>query len=188
LPPDFPRRLISLFEDYGESLREDEWIEQTPSGWNKPVRYDATSRNRLHRLLDSAYEDHIDLTGHVTMARVTTRAKMAVELADGREIEVAFRPEDEETIIAALKDHATAKLRVIGKGAFAGTGLLQRVVDVSSITLLVGGQLPYDNSVRPIWEEIEEIISQVPEEEWDKLPTDGAENHDRYITRQFRGE
>ena len=34
---------------------------------------------------------------------------------------------------------------------------------------------------RPIWELITEISSQVPDEEWAKLPTDGAENHDHYL-------
>jgi uncharacterized protein (DUF433 family) len=35
--------------------------------------------------------------------------------------------------------------------------------------------------VRPLWEIAEEISSQVPLEEWEKLPTDGAEQHDHYL-------
>ncbi len=34
---------------------------------------------------------------------------------------------------------------------------------------------------RPIWEVIAEISSRVPDEEWAKLPTDGAENIDHYL-------
>ncbi len=34
---------------------------------------------------------------------------------------------------------------------------------------------------RPIWEVITEISGQVPDEEWAKLPVDGAENHDHYL-------
>ena len=34
---------------------------------------------------------------------------------------------------------------------------------------------------RPIWEVITEISSQVSEEEWAKLPTDGSINHDHYL-------
>ena len=34
---------------------------------------------------------------------------------------------------------------------------------------------------KPIWEVFEEIASSVPEEEWAKLPIDGAEQHDHYI-------
>ncbi len=34
---------------------------------------------------------------------------------------------------------------------------------------------------RPIWEVITEISSQIPEEEWAKLPSDGSSNHDHYL-------
>ena len=34
---------------------------------------------------------------------------------------------------------------------------------------------------KPIWEEIEEITAGIPDEEWLKLPADGAEQHDHYI-------
>lgn len=34
---------------------------------------------------------------------------------------------------------------------------------------------------RPLWEIAEEISSQVPLEEWAKLPRDGADQHDHYL-------
>lgn len=34
---------------------------------------------------------------------------------------------------------------------------------------------------RPIWEIIAEISAEIPMEEWAKLPTDGAEQHDHYL-------
>ena len=33
----------------------------------------------------------------------------------------------------------------------------------------------------PLWEIAEEISSQIPIEEWEKLPPDGAEQHDHYL-------
>lgn len=36
-------------------------------------------------------------------------------------------------------------------------------------------------AVRPLWEIAAEISSQVPLEEWEKLPADGAEQHDHYL-------
>jgi hypothetical protein len=36
-------------------------------------------------------------------------------------------------------------------------------------------------SVRPLWEIANEISSQIPREEWEKLPADGAEQHDHYL-------
>jgi Arc/MetJ-type ribon-helix-helix transcriptional regulator len=34
---------------------------------------------------------------------------------------------------------------------------------------------------KPIWEEILELTADVPDEEWENLPTDLAEQHDHYI-------
>jgi hypothetical protein len=34
---------------------------------------------------------------------------------------------------------------------------------------------------RPIWEVIAEISSEIPMEEWEKLPSDGSVNHDHYL-------
>jgi len=39
----------------------------------------------------------------------------------------------------------------------------------------------FDATAKPIWEVIEEILGDVPEEELRKLPPDGAAEHDHYI-------
>jgi hypothetical protein len=36
-------------------------------------------------------------------------------------------------------------------------------------------------SARPLWELAEEISAQVPFDEWQKLPADGAEQHDHFL-------
>jgi hypothetical protein len=36
-------------------------------------------------------------------------------------------------------------------------------------------------SVRPIWEEIREIVKDVPDEVWERLPSDGSLNVDHYL-------
>ena len=40
---------------------------------------------------------------------------------------------------------------------------------------------PPRENVRPIWEIITELSAQVPMEEWERLPRDGAEQHDHYL-------
>lgn len=34
---------------------------------------------------------------------------------------------------------------------------------------------------KTIWEEIREIVKDVPDEVWDRMPRDGAEQHDHYL-------
>ncbi len=38
-----------------------------------------------------------------------------------------------------------------------------------------------EHSVKPIWERILERTADIPDEEWDKLPVDLAEQHDHYL-------
>jgi Arc/MetJ-type ribon-helix-helix transcriptional regulator len=42
-------------------------------------------------------------------------------------------------------------------------------------------QNPPATTEKPIWEDILEMTADVPDEEWDKLPSDLAEQHDHYI-------
>lgn|GEM_PF-5298175 len=39
----------------------------------------------------------------------------------------------------------------------------------------------FNPKAKPIWEELLEIANSIPEEELDKLPRDGAKNHDKYL-------
>jgi Arc/MetJ-type ribon-helix-helix transcriptional regulator len=34
---------------------------------------------------------------------------------------------------------------------------------------------------KPVWERIQELTADIPDQEWDKLPADLSEQHDHYI-------
>ncbi len=180
LPEQFPKHLLVLFQDYGKTLRDDEWIEHRPPKRESGIRYDALVRERLTRWVESPYEDAIDLTGEVTMARVSNPL-MTIQLDGDRKIEAAFRPEDEDKITTALRDHKTAKLRVIGRGLFGPDGVVRKVTEVTDVNLLPTGNQPFDSSAKPIWDVFAEILSDVPTEQFARLPVDGADRHDFYI-------
>jgi antitoxin component of MazEF toxin-antitoxin module len=57
-------------------------------------------------------------------------------------------------------------------GLAPGTDLVAEVQD---------GRIVLQRPRRPIWEEIADLIADVPPEELVKLPTDGASQHDHYI-------
>lgn len=180
LPLDFPKPLLGNFRNYGQSLQFDEWIEHRTATNQQLCRYDAEVKSRLVSWADSSYDDYAEVTGEVTMARVS-KPRMSIELRDGREIEAAFRAEDEETITTALQQHKTARLQVVGRGQFSVDGVLQRLIEVEQVRLLPSAELPVDEAAKPIWEEFATILGAVPAEELAKLPLDGAENHDFYI-------
>jgi hypothetical protein len=180
LPSNFPKRVLPLFQQYGTTLRAGERIEQRPYGWEHFVTFNDTVRANLVRGIDSSYTATIDLVGNVTMARVN-KPKMAIQLADTREVEAVFLSEHEDAIVTALKDHETAKVRVIGIGQFSGAGELQRIVEVNRVQLLPKGEMVFDSSAPPIWAQFQEIASRLPSDAFDHVPPDGASRHDFYL-------
>lgn len=180
LPEQFPKHLLVLFQEYGKTLRDEEWIEQRPAKRESVVRYDAAVREQLTRWVETPYEDAVDLTGEVTMARVSNPL-MTIQLNDGRKIEAAFRLEDEDIITSALKQHTTAKLRVVGRGQFGADGQVRKVTQVTEVSLFSSGERPFDSSAKPIWDVFAEILADTPDEQFAMLPVDGADRHDFYI-------
>jgi hypothetical protein len=57
----------------------------------------------------------------------------------------------------------------------------QRVLSMVEELLSEKNDSSGNGVVRPLWEIVDEISAQVPLEEWQKLPTDGAEQHDHYL-------
>ena len=186
IPAEFPKELLKHFNDYGTTLHDDEWIEHRPQRSGRKCRYDYVAKQRLIRWIAEPYEDRVDVTGTVTMARVN-RPRMAIEI-DGREVEAKFSLEDEEAITTALKDHETAKLRVMGRGQFSAEGTLVRLTAIHNVKLVDEGQTPFDSTAKPIWEEFAELAGTIPKDELAKLPEDGATRLDDYIYGKSKGK
>jgi antitoxin component of MazEF toxin-antitoxin module len=53
--------------------------------------------------------------------------------------------------------------------------------DTDLIAEVADGRITLRRPYRPIWEEIADLVADVPPEELAKLPTDGASQHDHYI-------
>ena len=51
----------------------------------------------------------------------------------------------------------------------------------ASVTMTEEELLKRRRPPRPIWEMVEELLRDIPQEVQDSLPTDGSEQHDHYI-------
>ena len=60
----------------------------------------------------------------------------------------------------------------------------EQLKDVLAYVRKIGKENGEDKSIKPkkkIWEEIEEIMKDIPKEAWEGMPTDGSLNHDHYL-------
>ncbi len=89
---------------------------------------------------------------------------------------IVVPPEVENSIHAAVRGGYFASID--DAMTEAARLLLQQLQQRQASPPPAAGQ---ESSEKPIWEEILELTADVPDAEWDKLPTDLAEQHDHYI-------
>ena len=88
-------------------------------------------------------------------------------------MEGKYSAADEAKVLDALHEHKTARLRVRGVGEFGTSDrMLKRFTKVEAVDLAVSDTATYDESVLPIWEQLDAIGRSAPEGAWDSVPSD----------------
>ena len=182
-PEYLPANVIPFFQDWGKTLGPEEAILLKGSG-EECLRFDISIRERLSGVRTERYEDTVDIVGEVRAAELRAREEggsFSIQMEDGGSVPGAFSSEQEARITEALHEHHRVRLRITGQGEFEPGGRLNRILRVDSIEERQAGEVPYDPDAPRIWEVIAQIGESVPVEEWDKVPTDLAENIDHYL-------
>lgn len=181
LPETFPKRLLSQFDNYGKSLRENESFEQKPAKRDKSSSYSIETRDRLVKLSESEYEDTIDIVGEVRAADLDG-LRFSIKMDDGIKISGKFDSEQESIITDALRDHESQRIRVKGRAHFTPLeGKIKNIFNVEEIILQPAGQPEYNPNTQPIWEIASKIGTSIPDKEWEKVPADLSKNLDHYL-------
>jgi hypothetical protein len=178
LPGRSPRALLPDYAKWGQSLGENEAVEMQVSE-KKPVYLTPAHRQKLEKLVEIPHEDCVEVSGEVFEADVK---KVRFQLWSGEDtsVTVVFTPEQEDQVTTALKEHKTARMFVKGLGEYSPQGKLLRVFQVDELRLTTS-ETHYDKSARPIVDILEELAKEIPQEEWDKLPSDLNDNLDHYL-------
>ncbi|MBM3498166.1 MAG: hypothetical protein FJX74_05800 [Armatimonadetes bacterium] len=179
LPDGFPGALIEDYYRWGETLEGGESVEiDSPLG--EPARLTGASRARLRRFAEARYEGPVDLTGEVLEADVRQQ-RFQIWPPGGTGVPVSFRSEQEDQVTLALRDHRSARLRVVGRGEYDTRGSLARVTSVDALHVVSGQARAYDPSVPPIEAVIDQLVREVPSAAWASVPDDLIENLDHYV-------
>jgi hypothetical protein len=125
------------------------------------------------------YEDRVEISGEVFEADVK-KGRFQLWSGEDTAVSVAFTSEQEDQVTTALKEHKTARMYVKGLGEYSPQGKLLRVLQVDKLRLTTS-ERHYDKSARPIEDLLKELAREIPQEEWDKLPSDLNDNLDHYL-------
>jgi hypothetical protein len=180
LPDRFPKRLVSEYTKWGQTLAADETIEFTPPSRARPARVSAEHRQRLEAYAETPYEDVVDAEGEVLEADVHQR-RFQLWKDNQNAVTVSFSEEQEEDVTTALKEHRSLRLHVTGRGEYSPDGQLLRIMEVQSLDIVQSQASEYDRAIPPIEDVLSSIASEVPQEEWDNLPPDLTDDLDHYL-------
>ena len=142
---------------------------------------EADQRDQVAAVTERSYEDIVDLTGEVRQADLDG-SNFALRLESGVKVTGTFRPDDEALITDALRDHESRRVRLQGMADFSDEdGTIRRITRIENLEVSPVGPIQYDSSVRPIWEVVAEMGSEIADEEWSKVPSDLASNLENYL-------
>jgi len=178
LPERFPKALLPEYIKWGQTLADEESVEMRVAE-KKPVYLTLTHRQKLAKFSETAHEDIVEISGEVFETDVK-KGRFQLSSAEDTIVTVSFTPEQEDQVTTALKEHKTVRMSVKGSGEFSPQGKLLRVLQVNELKLITNDR-SYDQSARPIEELLNELAKEVPQEEWDRLPSDLNDNLDHYL-------
>ena len=122
----------------------------------------------------------VNLSGEIRAADLD-HGTFVLCLSDGTRVRATFSPMQETIITEALREHASRRLHLRGRGEFQRNGKLKRLVSVKQLQVKSAREKRFDRNARPIWEIAAEIAATVPDAEWARLPTDLAANYKHYL-------
>ena len=182
LPPALPRNVIPFFRDFGRSLREAETLFVQSRHRSTAAPYTAKARQILADWTEATYEDVVDAVGEVNMANVRGGAFELPVVPGQPPVKGKFSEAQEAEVLTALQSHATTRLHVKGVGEFSQADRqLRKLLRVDSVAAATTTEPAYVEGIKPIWETLAELGASVPDEVWEKVPTDLAKRLDHYL-------
>lgn len=178
LPQRFPKSLLSEYTKWGQTLADDESVELKVAE-KKATYFTSANRQKLELYSETPHENYAEITGEVFEADVKKEHFHILSNEDGM-VKVVFAPEQEDKVTTALKEHRTVKMFVKGLGEYSPQGKLLRILRVDELKIMTEGKI-YDSSAPSIEDLLCKIAEEVPQEEWEKLPSDLSYNLDHYL-------
>lgn len=180
LPDDLPKTVLAEFAKWGQYLFADEQIEIATPSDEKPAVVTPHSRETLLAFQDAPHEAFADITGEILAADVRQQ-RFQLWINERTPVAASFTSEFEDKVTAALRDHKTTRVRVVGRAEFSPQGEPIRLTSIETWEVQPVTEAPLDETERPIEQILTELAGEVPEADWKRLPGDLTSHLDHYL-------
>ncbi len=179
LPQRFTRQLLPEYAKLGQGLPHGAGFAiAVPT--KPPIPVTQAERDWLSDRRERDYEDHLDVVGRVLSVDVE-RKTLAIQTDQDRRIEIGYEPDREQEAIGALSAYETARVQLRGRCVRKPGGELRQVIAVEGLDFFPDGEPERDPNAPSIEEKILEMFREVPEEEWERVPSDLSTRLDYYL-------
>ena len=181
LPENLSDRVISLFNHWGKTLKDDECIDLSEGNKNGAI-FDADTRKKLQTLISKPKQYLIEMTGEVqtTDLKKEIGRSFKLLLENGETIPGVFIHKQEATVTENLQG-PQVQIWFEGMEEFDPSEQLPSILNIDRLETRKPGERPFDPTEPSIWEKIAKIRESIPKEAWDDVPTDLASNLDHYL-------
>ena len=121
-------------------------------------------------MAERSYEKQVEVTGRVLAVDIP-KGQCQLWLDDTTYVPLAFTEKQEPCIANALMSHKHRELTALGVGEFTPDGTLKRIVRANQLSLSYEHESSDPNSP-DLMETLDKLFSDLPEEEWENVPTD----------------
>jgi hypothetical protein len=180
LPGRLPKSVLTFFEPLGRCLRSGERIQMTVPRIGKTAQIDSFTGSRFSERMTREYTDYASVQGEVRFVNLDNRI-FSIRLESGLKVIGKFEEAHEQQLVDALHDHRDGLTRMEVKAVFEPDGQMKRIEQIISIAHRKVGADEFDENAPPIWETVEALGKEIPEEEWAKLPNDASISLDQYL-------
>ena len=181
LPEGVPRKVLPSLAAFGKKLLGSAEIQFAPPD-REMTPVSPKARQRLDTMAKDSYVDELEITGLVLEADVRQR-RFQIWMEDGTNAQVRFTEQQKSEVATALEGRTSIQLLVKGYGKFHTDGLLKQIQNVEYLEVIPDDAPSFDPNARRVEGIIEENFSKVPDQEWDKVPSDLSHQHDFYLYR-----
>jgi hypothetical protein len=180
LPSRLPKSVLPFFEPLGTCLRTGERIQMTVPRIGKTAQIDLFTGSRFSERMAQEYTDFATIQGEVRSANLDNQT-FSIRLQSGLKVMGRFEESHEQQLFDALHDRRAGLTRMEVKAAFEPDGQMKRIEKVISVTHRKVDADEFDENSPPIWEIVEALGKEIPEQEWAKLPDDASMKLDQYL-------
>lgn len=179
LPSDLPQDFVPRIASIADNLLEETVLDFAPPEYEFTTlgRRESSKLRDWVKTIDTA---RTTIYGEVFQVNVRKKQCHMLNSSGGPQVAVTYQDEYESQVTEALKNHDSKSLMIEGDGEFNLHGQLLKINKVSKMELISDSILstPSGKSVMGL---IDRVMSDVPQDVWDKVPKDLAENHDNYL-------